>query len=91
MRFVTLLKRYTRKPHPGGKDYGATIKSERLIIDMQNIEPEEVTKKYDTFMSAGWCLWADYIYSIILSQQMEGQMLPTDVSCVLRALAPKMN
>lgn len=84
--FVRLMKAYIREPAPGEKDYGKAIKSSRLIHQLMNIDIAN-TKVFDLFMSWGWCLLADEVYSNLLLNQNEG--LETDyISAVLKALSP---
>lgn len=85
--FVRLHKAYIRKPFPGGKDYGATIKSENYINDLLQIDIKDSTRKYDTFMGMGWCLWADEMYNVILMYEQENTYSDSDISSVLRALS----
>lgn len=88
--FVRLWKAYIRRPFPGGKDYGMTIKSERITKDLRNIDIKESTKKFDTFMAGGWALWADEMYSLILMYENENEVSPNDTLAILKALAPKV-
>lgn len=85
--FVTLMKAYIREPTPGGKDYGDTIKSERIIYDCQHIDLKDATRKYDAFMGASWTLWAEEVYRNILLYEMDKQVPVQDISAIFKALA----
>lgn len=85
--FVRLWKAYIRKPFPGGKDYGATIESERIFNDLGNLDIKESTRKFDTFMGSGWCLWCDEIYSNILMYEDENKPTLNEIGALLRAFA----
>jgi hypothetical protein len=71
----------------GEKDYGKTIKSTRLLNQLMNIDVTN-TKIFDLFMSWGWCLLADEVYSNILLNQQDDGMGSGEIAAVLRALSP---
>lgn len=84
---VRLIKNYIEKPPDGERDYGKTIKSERLLRQLMDFNPEE-TRKYDLVMAFGWCLMAKELYlDELLSPVNEHD--GNDVLAVLNALAPK--
>jgi hypothetical protein len=85
--FVRLMKGYFRVPLKGEKDYGKTIKSTRLLNQLMNIDVTN-TKIFDLFMSWGWCLLADEVYSNILLNQQDDGMGSGEIAAVLRALSP---
>jgi len=85
--FVRLWKAYIRVPFPGGKDYGSTIKSERIFEDLANLDIKESTRKFDSFMASGWCLWADEVYSNILLYEDENKPSLSEIGVLLRAMA----
>ena len=85
--FVRLIKEYIRVPEPGGKDYGKAIKSSRLINQLMNVDIVN-TKIYDMFMSFGWNLLADEVYSNLLLNKTDDDLNPDYISAVLRALSP---
>lgn len=58
---VRLYKNYIEKPASGEKDYGKTVKSERLLNQLMNVDVLD-TRIYDLFMAGGYCLWAVEIY-----------------------------
>jgi hypothetical protein len=64
-QFVSLMKLYLYKPESGGKDYGPTVKSGRLLKQLMDIDVTN-TKVYDLFMCWGYCLLCDDIYSGLL-------------------------
>jgi hypothetical protein len=84
--FVRLIKAYIRKPLPGEKDYGKALKSTRLINQLMNVDITN-TKIYDLFMSWGWNLLADEVYSnIVLNEQGNG-VGSNEIAAVLKALS----
>jgi hypothetical protein len=85
--FVRLMKGVIRVPMKGEKDYGKALKSVRLIIQLMNIDVTN-TKIYDLFMSWGWCLLADEVYSNLLLNEQDNGMGSNEIASVLRALSP---
>ena len=85
--FVRLMKAYIREPPPGEKDYGKAMKSSRLVKQLMDIDIAN-TKVFDLFMSWGWCLLADEVYSNILLNQGDNEMNDDHVAAVLKALSP---
>lgn len=85
--FVRLMKAYIKVPLPGEKDYGKSIKSTRLLNQLMNIDVTN-TKIYDQFMSWGWNLMADEVYSNILLNKQDDAMGSSEIAAVLRALSP---
>lgn len=85
--FVRLMKAYIREPGKGEKDYGRTIKSTRLLDQLMNIDVTN-TKVFDQFMSWGWCLLAEEVYSNILLNQQDNGIGQNEIASVLRALSP---
>lgn len=83
-QFVALMKRYVYKPADGEKDYGRTIKSERLLKQLSDVDVKN-TKIYDLFMAWGYCLMADDIYSGLLLTDMDN-FTPLNIMSVLNAL-----
>ncbi len=82
---VRLIKNYIEQPEEGAKDYGKTIRSERLLNQFLNFDPED-TKKYDLVMSFGYCLLARELYLDSLMNPNDG-MTGDTVREVLMALA----
>jgi hypothetical protein len=83
---VRLIKQYIEEPSKGDRDYGKTIKSERLIRQLMDFNPED-TRRYDLVMAFGWCLVAKYLYTeSLLAPQYE--VPPSEISSVMRALIP---
>lgn len=70
--FVSLMKLYFYQPEPGGKDYGAACKSDRILNQLMNIDVTN-TKIYDLFMALGYCFLADDIYSGLLLNNQSDQ------------------
>jgi hypothetical protein len=85
--FVRLMKAYVRKPIVGEKNYGKAIKSTRLLNQLMNIDVTN-TRIYDQFMSWGWNLLADEVYSNLLLNQQDDGMGSSEIAAVLRALSP---
>jgi len=83
-QFVNLIKQYFYKPEEGGKDYGATVKSDRLIKQLMDVDVDN-TKLYDMFMALGYCLLCDDTYTTLLMQQQEQQYSGLSVTQVLNA------
>lgn len=67
--FIKLIARYVIKPPMGGKDYGAKIKTLKLINQCINLNVEN-TKKSDLFMAFGYTLLAVDAY---LSIRVQGE------------------
>lgn len=82
-QFVALMKRYITKPAEGEKDYGRTIKSERLLRQLAEVDVTN-TKLYDLFMAWGYCLLTDDIYSGLLLTDMDN-FSPLNINAVLGA------
>lgn len=82
---VRLIKNYIEEPEEGAKDYGKTIKSERLLGQLMNFTPDD-TKKYDLVMSFGYCLLARELYLDSLLNNND-YMNENNIRAVLSALA----
>ena len=83
---VRLIKQYIEEPPKGERDFGKTIKSERLLRQLMDFNPED-TRRYDLVMAFGWCLVAKYLYTeSLLAPQYE--VPPSEISSVMRALIP---
>lgn len=85
-QFVNLIKQYFYKPEEGGKDYGATVKSDRLIKQLMDVDVEN-TKLYDMFIGLGYCLLCDDIYTGLLMEQQEKNEGGISVKDVINAFA----
>ncbi len=83
---IRLIKNYIEQPEAGVKDYGATIKSEKLLKQLMDFNPED-TKKYDLVMSFGYCLLARELYLDSLMSSDNNMMNDANIATVLRALA----
>lgn len=84
-QFVNLWKNYIQKPEEGGKDYGGTIKDERILEQLMNIDITN-TKLFDLFMASGYALLADEIYTNLLLHQNDHVHADGDIASVLYAL-----
>lgn len=84
--FMTLAKNYFYKPEEGAKDYGATIKSLRLLDKCMKLTPLD-TKLFDEFMGWGYCLYSIDIYGAILMKPDDRLYNDINIQTVLRALA----
>lgn len=58
---VRLIKEYIEEPNPGEKDYGRSLKSERLLRQLMDFNPDK-TREYDLVMAFGWALVAMFLY-----------------------------
>lgn len=63
--FVRLIITFIQAPVDGDKDYGATIKSERVISQLMNLDITD-TKLFDLFMSWGYTIFCKEQYSAML-------------------------
>lgn len=82
---IRVIKNYMEKPEAGGKDYGKTIKSLRLIKQLQEFNPMD-TRLSDLVMAWGYTLLALDIYLDMMIQG-ETYVLENEYANVLRALA----
>jgi hypothetical protein len=62
---VRVIKTYIERPGEGEKDYGKTIKSERLLKQLMDFDPLK-TKTSDLVMAFGYTLWCYEIYTELL-------------------------
>lgn len=85
-QFVNLIKQYLYKPEEGGKDYGAIMKSERLLKQLMDVDVDN-TKLYDMFMAFGYCLLCDDLYTGLLTTQQEDPYRGMSIGTVLNALS----
>ncbi len=83
---VRLIKNYIEKPEENEKDYGKTIRSEKLLRQLMEFTPED-TKKYDLVMAFGYCLLAKELYVDSLFNTEDNIYNDTNIASVLRALA----
>lgn len=82
---VRVIKNYIQLPVEGEKDYGATIKSERLLKQLMDFDPTD-TRLYDCVMGFGYTLYALELYLDMLLHT-EDDYSPTNIESILRALA----
>lgn len=84
---IMYIKKYlTRAREEYGEiDYGATIKSERLIKQFKNFESDD-TKKYDLVMAFGYTLMAHEIYLALLQKPVDMGYQASEINAVLNAL-----
>jgi hypothetical protein len=87
--FVRLMIAYMQRPENGEKDYGLTIKDERLVEQLRKItkiwESGGSTKLFDMFMSWGYCLYADDIYTGLLLDGIHDMYSGANLATVLAA------
>lgn len=83
--FVSYWKMYITK-RSGEKDLGATIKDERILEQLENIDITN-TKMFDLFMAGGYALMADEIYTTILLSRTDGDYSIYNIQTVLNAIA----
>ena len=77
---------YQRREEYGEIDYGATIKSERLIKQLKDFESGD-TKKYDLVMAFGYTLMAHEIYLALLQKPVDTGYQASEINAVLNALS----
>lgn len=82
---VRVIKHYIQKLDDG-KDYGKTIKSERLLRQLMDFTPTD-TKLFDLVMSWGYTLLAIELYIEMLLNTEDDYNNPLNVESVLKALA----
>jgi hypothetical protein len=87
-QFVASWKSYIQKPMQGEKDYGKTLKDERIVNQLMNISLDKAgaTRLFDLFMATGYAFLADAIYSALLLIDDEADYSKVNVQSVLRAL-----
>lgn len=84
--FVKLIIQFLQNPVDGEKDYGETIKSERLLNQLMNIDITD-TKVFDLFMSWGYCMFLKEQYSVMLLNLANKKQDGLTVIQVLKALS----
>jgi len=83
---VRVIKNYIERPTTGEKDYGKTIKAERLLTGLMDFTPTD-TKIFDEPMAFGYTLLGiDYYLDILLNDEDEYND-PINIEAVVRALA----
>ena len=83
--FVRLAKTYLYKPEEGAKDYGATIKSARLLEQVRDLDVTD-TRRYDLFMAYGYTLLGVEIYRNMLMSPATDEYSDSEIAGVLSAL-----
>jgi hypothetical protein len=88
-QFVAFWKAYIQRPSAGEKDYGKTLKDERILNQLMNITLDKAgaTRLFDLFMASGYAHLADEVYSNMLMFEGEGDYNQNNVMAVLRALS----
>lgn len=84
--FVRIIKNYIERPKIGHKDYGKTMKSERLLRQLMDIDIEN-TRIYDMFMAFGYCLYGLETYLEILFNERQDYSEPENIRAVMGAIA----
>ncbi len=84
--FIRLIKTYIEAPPDGERDYGKTIKAERLLNQLMNFDPED-TKIFDLVMCMGWALFAFEQWFNSLKHEYDEYHDPNNIASVMRALA----
>lgn len=84
---ILYIKNYLLEANPkfGEIDYGATIKSERLLKQLKEFDPED-TKKFDLVMAFGYLLMCHENYLALLTIREDNRYQSTQINSVLRAL-----
>lgn len=83
--FVRLIKMFIHAPADGEKDYGMTLKDERIIKQLKKFDPTD-TRLSDLVMSMGYCFFTDDIYSGLLLDGTEDIYAGSNIAAVLAAL-----
>lgn len=84
--FVALFTYYIHRPVEGEKDYGSTIKDERILNQLMNVDVTD-TKLFDLFMAGGYCLYADEIYTNLRLAGNPDDEVEIQLGAMMRALA----
>lgn len=84
--FVRLWIAYIQTPKDGEKDYGKTIKSERVINQLMNLDVTD-TKTADLFMASGYGKFVRDQYSAILLSNKNKEYGGISITDVLKAFA----
>lgn len=89
--FVRLMITYIQRPGLGEKDYGMTLLDERVVDQMRKItkvwETGGSTKLFDAFMSWGYALLADDIYTGLLMDGIHDNYSAGNYAAVMAALS----
>lgn len=83
--FVRLIKMFIQKPEDGEKDYGMTIKDERILKQLKKIDPTD-TRLFDLFMALGYAMFTNDVYTGLLLEGTESYYSGINVSNVLAAM-----
>lgn len=83
--FVRLIKQVIQMPAEGEKDYGMSIESERLIMQLMNLDITD-TKLFDLFMCYGYALFTRDQYSAILLNMQSLNQRPITFNSVMNAM-----
>lgn len=83
---VRYIKNYIERRPSGQKDYGKTIKSERLLDQFANFDAED-TRLFDLHMSFGYTLIGLYFYIDYLLRKVDADDIDRHIGRVLVALA----
>ena len=83
--FVRLIKMFIQRPEHGEKDYGMTIKDERMIKQLKKVDVTD-TRLFDIFMALGYCFFTDDVYSGLLLEGTEDLYAGNNLAAVLMAM-----
>ena len=86
--FVRIIKNYIDKPRGGGKDYAKTIKSERLLQQLMDLDVSN-TRIYDCFMAFGYTMYGIESYLELMTNLKEEYGSADNIRAVLGALAAR--
>ena len=81
---VRVIKNYIDRPREGEKDYGRTIKTERLLRQLIDFDAEN-TKLFDLVMSFGYCLFVLELYIDMLLTTTDESNNPNQIAQILEA------
>lgn len=83
--FVRLIKMLIQRPQDGEKDYGMTIKDERVVEQLEKVDPTD-TKLFDLFMALGYAEFTDDVYTGLLLEGTEDIYSGGNLALVLAAM-----
>lgn len=83
--FVRLIKMFIQRPEDGEKDYGMTIKDERVIKQLKKFDPLD-TKLFDLIMAWGYAEFTDEMYTNLLLEGTEDYYAGANIGALLAAM-----
>lgn len=83
---VRVIKSYIERPTEGEKDFGRTIKSERLLQQLMDFDATD-TRTADAAMAFGWTLFAMECYIDMLLYEFDESEDEQNIGAILMALS----